>query len=60
MLDKKIVGAIAGGFITVFPIWLIQVGGANKPGTLKNSWKASTVEYAKFQKQNPMQGYGSK
>ena len=41
--QKKIVGAIAGAFVVVFPVWLVQVGGANKPGTLSNSYKVHVL-----------------
>jgi hypothetical protein len=44
--QKKIVGSIAAAFVVVFPVWLVQVGGANKPGTLSNSYKVHVLVIA--------------
>jgi hypothetical protein len=58
--QQQLVGSIAGACGVCFTVWLVQMGTATKPSTLTSSWKAQTAEYGKFQKLNPMTGYGSK
>jgi len=57
---KSIVFPILGASSVCFGFWIVGLGGAYKPRTLKADWKTAEKEYSKFQNLNPLSGLSSK
>lgn len=57
--SQKILMGVAAGFVTAFPVWLVQMGSAGKPSTMRPAFTEAMNEYSKFQNLNPLQGISS-